>query len=358
MKKTVVLFAAMVMAAVSCQKENSTKLGNDVQGSGKLTATFVQSKVSYTETSNNNIQPAWEIGDKIIGFDETGDTYTLTVASVSKEIATLSGTVPDGAIHLIYKSGAQASDISAKTLAVDYTAQAGDKTMPAVMLADGTVTDGSCNFVFSNAGAIIGISSVKAGSDEPFDEVQKGPAGPADEEHEEPTGPISKVTIEGANLSAATVALSNGTLILNEKTNVLDAISTATLSGIEVTDDGTLNEPVFFAVPAGAIINRIKIDRYSYTFPMRRTVEAGQYLCVKDQQFKPMVTYTVHYLRNDNKAKLLPDKVVDCEIGDKITEMYVPVHGYRLFSENAAIEAVIEKDNMEFTFYYAPDNLF
>lgn len=71
-----------------------------------------------------------------------------------------------------------------------------------------------------------------------------------------------------------------------------------------------------------------------------------------------MVTYTVHYLRNDNKAKLLPDKVVDCEIGDIITEMYVPVHGYRLFSENAAIEAVIEKDNMEFTFYYAPDNLF
>ena len=85
MKKTVVLFAAMVMAAVSCQKENSTKLGNDAQGSGKLTATFVQSKVSYTETSNNNIQPAWEIGDKIIGFDETGDTYTLTVASGFRE---------------------------------------------------------------------------------------------------------------------------------------------------------------------------------------------------------------------------------------------------------------------------------
>ena len=161
MKKILTLIAAAAMLAVSCQKENTPADKNsNSQVEGKLTATIVKTKVSYTETASMDLQPSWEVGDKIIGFDDAGNTYTLTVASVSAETATLSGTVPDGALHLIYKSGAKASDISAKTLAIDYKNQAGDKTMPAVMLADGTVENGSCNFAFTNAGAISGISAV------------------------------------------------------------------------------------------------------------------------------------------------------------------------------------------------------
>lgn len=226
------------MIAVSCQKENTpADKDSNSQVEGKLTATIVKTKVSYTETSELDLQPAWEIGDKIIGFDDSGNTYTLTVASVSAETATLNGTVPDGALHLIYKSGAKASDISAKALAVDYNAQAGDKTMPAVMLADGTVKDGGCNFTFTNAGAIIGISAVKG--------VPSGSA-------------ISKITIEGSNLSAATVALSGSALALTAATAATDAISAAALSGITVTDaNDTLSKPVFIAVPAGAAIKKV-----------------------------------------------------------------------------------------------------
>lgn len=238
MKKIFTLIAAAALLVVSCQKEIEPEKGdsnNPVEG--KLTATIVKTKVSYTETSEMNLQPAWEIGDKIIGFDDSGNTYTLSVASVSAETATLNGTVPDGALHLIYKSGAKASDISAKALAVDYTAQAGDKTMPAVMLADGTVEDGACDFEFTNAGAIIGISAVKG--------VPSGAA-------------ISKFTVEGENLSAATVSLSGSALALTAATAASDAISTATLSGITVTDvNGTLSAPVFIAVPAGAKIAKV-----------------------------------------------------------------------------------------------------
>ena len=241
MKKIITLIAAAALLAVSCQKENTSSNGDDTNSvEGKLTATIVKTKVSYTETSGMDLQPAWEVGDKIIGFDDAGNTYTLTVASVSAETATLSGTVPDGALHLIYKSGAKASDISSKTLAIDYTAQKGDKTMPAVMLADGTVEDGACDFAFANAGAVIGISAVKG--------VPSGAA-------------ISKFTVEGENLSAATVELDGSVLKLTESTKASDAISTATLSGIKVTDgNGTLSAPVFIAVPAGAKIANLYVN--------------------------------------------------------------------------------------------------
>ena len=240
MKKIITLIAAAAMLAVSCQNTELEPVDNgNSSAPGKLTATIVQTKVSYAETSEMNLQPAWEVGDKIIGFDDAGNTYTLTVASVSAATATLSGTVPDGVLHLIYKSGAQASDISSKTLAIDYTAQKGDKTMPAVMLADGTVAGGSCNFTFSNAGAIIGISAVNG--------IPSGTT-------------IGKITIEGENLSAATVTLSGSTLALTAATAPTDAISTAALSGITTTDaNGTLSRPVFIAVPAGAKIAKVSV---------------------------------------------------------------------------------------------------
>ena len=239
MKKIFTLIAAAAMLAVSCQKETpATDSPGSSSTTGKLTATIAQTKVRYDE-NGSDLQPAWEVGDKIIGFDDAGNTYTFTVASVEAETATLSADkkIADGAYHLIYKSGAQASDISSKSLAIDYTAQAGDKTMPAVMLADGTVENGSCEFAFTNAGAIIGISAVNG--------VPQGSA-------------ISKITVEGSNLSAATVALSGSALALTAATAATDAITTVALSGISVTDaSGTLSSPIFIAVPAGANIKKV-----------------------------------------------------------------------------------------------------
>ena len=247
MKKIITLIAAAAMLAVSCQKENTPVNGesnNPVKG--KLTATIVQTKVSYTETTDLDLQPAWEVGDKIIGFDDSGNTYTLTVASVDAETATLSGTVPDGNLHLIYKYGAQASDISNKTLAVDYSGQAGDKTMPAVMLSDGTVVGGSCNFTFTNAGAVIDIWFM---GELPVDTK------------------VTKVTLSGENLSAATIALDGSNkLTLTATENAEDAI---TIDGLDLTvvEDESVEEwgnvlssPVRIAVPGGAVIKKITLE--------------------------------------------------------------------------------------------------
>ena len=96
MRKFIILIAGAAMLAVSCQKETpiTDNTGSSFL-SGKLTATMVQTKVSYSETPELDLQPAWEIGDEIIGFDDEGSTYTLTVSSVSAGTATLSSTVPD-----------------------------------------------------------------------------------------------------------------------------------------------------------------------------------------------------------------------------------------------------------------------
>lgn len=239
MKKYITIIATITLLAISCQKEN-TPVDRDSNNpvNGKLTATIAKTstKVILAETTDHNLQPAWEIGDEIIGFDDEGSTYTLIIASVSEETATLEGTVPDGALHLIYKSGAKASDISSNTLAIDYTDQACDNTIPAVMLADGTVENGSCEFSFNNAGAIIGISAVNG--------VPSGAT-------------ISKITIEGENLSEATVSLNGSALALTATEKTDDVISVADLN-LTVTDaNGTLSNPIFVAVPAGATITKV-----------------------------------------------------------------------------------------------------
>ncbi len=230
----------MIALLASCaEKEfaDSTVIpagGSDAVVPARIVATFGETKVTYEE-KYNRFRPLWEIGDEIIALGEGGANYTLTVETVNPDnSATLIGEVPETcSLHLIYCPG-----ISATNLTVDYTAQAGTQdTMPAVMLSDGKVNKGGGRFTFRNAGAIIGISAVKG--------VPSGAA-------------ISKITVEGENLSAATVALDGTTLKLTATTAASDAISTATLTGITTTDaNGTLSSPVFIAVPAGAVIAKV-----------------------------------------------------------------------------------------------------
>ena len=264
MKKLITIFAAIAVLAVSCQQED---IINNEEGTGittgittgKLTARFAgtTTRVGYTVMDYDDdwnwnydydeydfylgLLPAWEVGDKIIGFDDDGNTYTLTVASINAGTATLSGTVPDGRLHLIYKYGAQASDISAKTLTVDYTGQAGDKTMPAVMLADGTVEDGGCDFTFTNAGAVICVWFVGG---LPLDSK------------------VTQVELSGENLSGATIALDGGALTLTATSDDDDAISVDGLDLTVVDDDDwatVLSSPVWIAVPDGAVIEKVTL---------------------------------------------------------------------------------------------------
>ena len=250
------------MLAVSCQKENIINDDeNTVISTGKLTATLMpKTKVSYSVMDDDwydehydfdyeywdywmGLMPAWESGDEIIGFDDAGNTYTFTVTEVNSGTATLSADkdIADGTYHLIYKYGAQASDISAKTLTVDYTCQAGDKTMPALMLADGTVEDGGCDFTFTNAGAVI---CVWFADGLPLDSK------------------VTQIELSGENLSEATIALDGGALTLTATPNDDDAISVDGLDLTVVDDDNwgpVLSSPVWIAVPDGAVIEMVTL---------------------------------------------------------------------------------------------------
>lgn len=200
----------------------------------EIVATFAATKVSYNEIDAGtvfNLRPQWEEGDEIIALDEGGKNYTFTVKTVNEDSATLSGKAPaDCQPHLIFCPGISASNL----MTVDYTVQTGAQaTMPAVMLSDGEVHDGTGNFHFSNAGGIVGISAVKG--------IPEGTT-------------VTKITVSGENLSTAEIAISGSVLALTATPKTDDAISVEDLN-LTVTDtEGTLSSPVLIAVPAGAVI--------------------------------------------------------------------------------------------------------
>lgn len=278
----VAAFATILICSISCQKDLAEDRGigrvNDVIS---LTAVFQQdintTKVSYEEVSNQTVfdlKPSWEIGDKIIGFSESGTAFEFAVTAINGGFATLEGTdIPDGTVHLIYKSGAGAGDIEDKSLAVSYAGQSGDKSMPAVMLSDGEIAGGKGTFTFSNAGAVIGI-----------DNAVGLPAGAV----------IDEVIIMGKNLSAGVVAMNGNTLKLTSTANADDAISTVTLNGVTVGngDDRKLNKPILIAVPMGAVINSVTLavglDDYRYTLGSAKTINAASYKFINTQEFIKM----------------------------------------------------------------------
>ena len=274
--------AALALLA-SCQRQDIET--GDMSGlmpageglvSASLTASFVQTKVTYSETTSMNLKPSWTEGDIVIGFDQDKRNYSFTVSSVDADgNATLEGSTPlNCTLHLIYLCGADKDDIKSGSLLVDYTGQAGDGTMPAVMVADGEVAFGSGNFHFRNAGAVIGINATKG--------VPNGSI-------------ISKITVYGDNISAATITLSSNKLALTAGGDTNESISTDELSGVTVSDEaGVLSKQVLIAVPAGAKVREVlaEVDNdtfscgYSYTLATPATLAANQYTYVAGKTFK------------------------------------------------------------------------
>lgn len=283
MRTTFRIFAAAASAALgiltSCQQQGLDT--PDVDGlTGKelvpvtLKASFVQTKVSYTETSAKNLKPVWEADDKVIGFDGNNNTYEFTVTDVdaTSGAATLTGTAPANCtLHLIYLRGADKDDITSGSLSVNYKVQAGDNTIPAVMLADGKVTFGTGDFHFSNAGAVIGIDAVKG--------VPSGST-------------ISKATVSGDNLSSATIAVSGeGKLIFTVGGSAKESISTVVPSGVTVDNAvGKLSKQVLIAIPAGAKIKNVTVETsigktYIYKLASPAILAANDYAYVEGKTF-------------------------------------------------------------------------
>ena len=240
MKKILTAIAALAMVAglASCQKENVIDNG----GSNKttITARFADTKVSYSE-SGNDLKPSWESGDKVLGLTSGGETFTLEVTSISNNVATLQGSdVKDGSVKLIYVSGISSAqyDSDNKKYVISYNCQNGDKTMPAIMTASGTIDHGCGEFTFDNNGAVLGLYSVGT--------ALNGKA-------------IKQVTLYGKKLASSADVSYSGVTFKNVNVDGYNVISTKILDGITVAGNGDLNENILMAVPAGAKVEKVFI---------------------------------------------------------------------------------------------------
>lgn len=275
MKRIMIAIASLALLAglASCQKEGTgkeiAKQTEDVEiVQVNLTASFFKTRVSYAETEENNLKPSWEEGDKIFCTADGTTFYPLTVDEKYPDgSASISGEGPgNGPVALLfYKNGLE--NVTPLPLSIDYTGQSGDKTMPNVLFASGTITDGTGTFEFKSAGSVVGVSYAKslAGKN------------------------IKSVKIEGKDLSKANVTFENNAFKLTATPNDSDAITTADLTSKNITlkSNGEFSAPVFIAVPAGATISKVTVtstDDVTDTKDLSsspKTVEANQYLYVK-----------------------------------------------------------------------------
>lgn len=272
MKIIKIILGVLVFASLaSCQQSDiDSASSGDAIVPVKLTASFnsERTKVSYeflpdsSDADHCDLQPSWETGDKVVGFDEHNKTYTFTVSTLDGGYAILEGNAPlNCTLHLIYFPGAKAEDINGGKMIVNYDNQNGNKTMPAVMLADGDVINGTGGFFFRNAGATLSFELIHTYNDTPF---------PSDAK-------INKITIEGFNISEALIELDeNNKLKLTSKDNGLETISTG--SGFVNVDydpdpDGVNLIPKVMptiALPDACILTKISFhftneDEYLFT---------------------------------------------------------------------------------------------
>lgn len=165
----VCFWALLAGLTSSCSKE--THPGDD---EFTVTATIAgnDTKVSYSEDgSTHKLQPSWQSGDKIIGFDGAGNRYCYQVQSISGKTASFelvttgeyasptTGRPGDGTVmYMIFAPGKKPFDIYSKSLSWVNLNSQGD-VIPAIMTAKATVTNRSLTLDFINRTAIIGIKS-------------------------------------------------------------------------------------------------------------------------------------------------------------------------------------------------------
>ena len=178
MKK--ILFAIiLVCLCASCQKDSEIVLettGNGFVSKLKVTATIDGTKVSYVEDSETHaLQPSWETGDKIIGFDSKGETYCFKISEINagraslelitegKDAGTATADPEDGtAMYMFYAPGAVKDSLHAdkKVFTVSIKEQAAD-VIPALMMAQATVEGRAVNLHFTNETSIIAVKTPK-----------------------------------------------------------------------------------------------------------------------------------------------------------------------------------------------------
>jgi len=173
-KLCILTFVLLACSFVACQKDQAGKGGDDSKFTFTATIADDETKVTYKEEtvdSKIKLKPTWSKNDKIIGFDNNGKTYTFEAGYVSddgvaKFERVAGGTAeadpaPGTKMYMFYAPGKTAEDITSKSLTVSIASQSADNgnSVPALMMASGTVGDSKLSLTFVNKTAIIGIKN-------------------------------------------------------------------------------------------------------------------------------------------------------------------------------------------------------
>lgn len=265
---------ALLAGLASCQKEGTGKENEQETpkveiGHVTLTASFPKTRVSYAETAANNLKPSWEVGDKIFCTADGKTYYKFTVDTIKDDgSATISSeSAPtDGTVALVYKKGLEGVSNPAD-LNFSMDKQSGDDSMPNVLFASGEIKNGTGTFEFTSGNSVVGVSCAKA------------LAGKT----------IKSISVGGSKLSTNSCTYRSKIFTAKAGGKTLESISTADLTSKNITvgTDGVFSEPVFIAVPAGAVIHWVTITptegiEYPIVVSEPKTTVENQYYYVKD----------------------------------------------------------------------------
>lgn len=277
MKKLIYFVGAMIIA-LSCEQIQDPI--EEVNNTSRLSVTArfetADTKVAFSEESND-IVPVWEIGDQIFGFWD-GNTLTYQVASVSGGIASfnlVSGTEPtDGkTVHMIYAPSKSVSDLSAQTLAVDYSTQDGtlaNLKNHAYMCATATVSGSALTLTFSNQMAIVCFKQLTGLA-----------------------ASTTYTTLEFSTVGEGSVIQVDGGTLKLVPGSVYGPVS---VNGTFTSDaSGNLNTPVYLAVPCPSVAVSPSITLKNSTsqrvgFISSKTMNPGKYYYIKTKKlFEPIL---------------------------------------------------------------------
>lgn len=287
MKSRIIIAVLAIFALnfASCQKSESD-IQAQKQSMQKINVRFngdfsnSETKTEYTyDESAHKLHPSWEEGDVVVAFDGSGNKYKMTVSNVnSSGLAEFdcegSAPIEDGTtLYLVYEKNTTNTTgcISDNTVAVNYGFQeVKDNGMAAVMVAAGEVQNQMATFHFTNAASVFAIFAT----------------------HGVPSGhTINRVALVGENLSNAVISISGEHLVLTPASKEIDNAGTVKSDCIAtvIDENGTLSNPVYLAVPAGAKINTICLsvgnDTYTYKYSTVKTVGLNELLAIRTAVF-------------------------------------------------------------------------
>ena len=296
MKKiTLLSILALLLCVVSCQISTIDNGLSADQGL-KVTAVIDNSdatRVSYAvDNEAYTITPTWSVGDKIIGIDDKGETFTFTVESLDGDKAILNigeyalCSCAASKLYAFYAPGCTENEIVENVLTVGLNPQDGtlnDETK-VLMSAVAPIVNGGAALTFKKETAILGLKKFKLPVTEPTT--------------------ITSMELVGVpSYGEFSVADDDITFIPGTTTGVI------TLKGEWTTDaEGVCTTPVYFSVApkaAADIVINMSTGSEHFTNVTRITgldIEAGYYYHMAKVMDEPAVQIGDNYFGSLEEA--------------------------------------------------------